>query len=212
MSRLTERLEYGRYCLDVENLELQPIKQLGRWWQDALDAKVLAIDAVHLATVDEHCRPDGRIVLLKEFDEKGLVFFTNYESQKACQLTKNPSASMTLFWPLIERQVRVRGQVQRCLAKESQAYFDTRPRGAQLSAWASRQSKPVASREELEQSYETVEKRFLGQNIPCPTHWGGYRLQPSYFEFWQGRANRLHDRFCYRLLADRQWHIERLMP
>jgi pyridoxamine 5'-phosphate oxidase len=207
-----EREEYERSCLSREALKKNPIDQLRQWWLDAINASVRASDAVSLATVDEAGHPDSRIVLLKGFDEEGLVFFTNYNSAKAIQLERHPYASLTIFWPQLERQVRVRGFVQRCAREESERYFKTRPRGSQIAAWASPQSNTLASREELLLAYEAAKERFLAEaDVPCPEHWGGYRVIPNSFEFWQGRKDRLHDRFLYTLSED-VWKISRLAP
>lgn len=211
MSKIADREEYCRAMLCEKDLHENPIKQLTAWWREALSSNIRAVDAVHLATVDNEGHADGRIVLLKHFDEYGLVFFTNYESQKATQLMHNPHAALTMFWPSLERQVRVRGQVSKTSRCESEIYFKSRPRGARLAAWASQQSQTIASRQLLEDAYARMEKRFFEQEVPCPEGWGGFRLFPNTFEFWQGRNNRLHDRFRYRLEGER-WLIERLSP
>lgn len=211
MSKKAIRLEYCRGSLSRNDLQNDPIAQLLAWWHDALAAKLRAVDAVHLSSVDNEGHPDGRIVLLKQIDERGLVFFSNYQSQKAQQLQQNPAASLTLFWAALERQVRVRGFIKKTSREESEAYFKTRPRGAQLAAWASKQSQAVASRKVLEQNYDAIEKRFCAIEVPCPEEWGGFRLFPATFEFWQGRNNRLHDRFRYSKEGT-NWIIERLSP
>lgn len=211
MIKAAERLEFSQALMDEGDLENDPISQFELWWQEAISLRIRAADAVYLGTVDKNGHPDGRVVLLKHFDERGMVFFTNYQSQKAQQLENNPMATMTIFWPALERQVRLRGRAEKTSREESEAYFKTRPRGAQLAAWSSPQSQTLSSRAELDNTYSLMEQKFLDQEIPCPPFWGGFRLKPSYFEFWQGRHNRLHDRFCYRLLNNK-WEIERLAP
>jgi pyridoxamine 5'-phosphate oxidase len=212
MSELTKRLEYGHLSLDKADLEPDPIEQLRRWWHDAQEAQIAHVDAVCLSTVDNNNRPDARMVLLKAINHESLEFFTNYNSAKGRQLEDNPYAAMTIFWGPLERQVRIRGMVSKSLRARSQDYFAKRPRGAQISAWVSRQSTAVSSRKELEEAYEEVEARFLNQEILCPEHWGGFCLSPDYFEFWQGRSNRLHDRFLYSRDKQGLWSVERLAP
>lgn len=211
MMPIAERLDYTRAPLDQSSLNEDPILQLESWWQDALKEGIRAVDAVHLSTVDTAGHANGRMVLLKAFDQSGLVFFTNYESQKSAELEHNPHASLTLFWAIMERQVRVRGSVEKTTREESVAYWSSRPREAQLAAWASPQSKALASREELLERYRQMEERFFAQAVPCPPHWGGFRLKPQAFEFWQGRPSRLHDRFSYTP-SSQGWRIERLAP
>lgn len=211
MAPIAERVDYNRAPLERCSLNKDPFLQLKVWWQDALNEHISAVDAVHLATVDARGHADGRIVLLKGFDQRGLVFFTNYESAKSKELAQNPHASLTLFWAQLERQIRVRGLVEKTSEEESMAYWSNRPRGAQLAAWASEQSRVIATREVLLNAYKKMEERYVAHEVPCPPHWGGFRLKPVSFEFWQGRPNRLHDRFRY--VADAQgWNIERLAP
>lgn len=203
--------EYLKKTLLEKDLKKNPHRQLAEWWQEAIAAQVDLLDAVFLSTVDHLGNPDARIVLLKSFDDEGLVFFTNYHSQKAIQLSQNPNACMVIFWPELERQIRIRGPVKRTLQAESKAYFSSRPRGAQLSAWASHQSQAIEDRAHLEELYDKASEQYLGKVVPCPDFWGGFRLIPEYFEFWQGRANRLHDRFAFSQTGNR-WHISRLAP
>lgn len=165
-----------------------------------------------LATVDANGRPSVRMVLLKGFDRRGFLFFTNYESRKARELAVNAGAAVALYWPTLHRQVRATGPVTHVSREESEVYFATRPREARLAAWASRQSEVISSRDELEGRYREVEAEFAGHDVPLPPFWGGMRLAPNVFEFWQGRENRLHDRFRYSLAADGTWVIERLAP
>jgi pyridoxamine 5'-phosphate oxidase len=211
MSRIAQRFEFGHQPLERPDLSEDPIEQLQKWWKDAQEKDIRPLDAVFLATVDANNHADGRIVLLKHFDQQGLVFFTNYESQKSRELLNNKSACLTIFWPAVERQVRIRGMVEKTTRDESSAYFKTRPRGAQLAAWASRQSTAIDSRAVLLEAYAHMEQRFSDQEVPCPEHWGGFRLKPNSFEFWQGRHHRLHDRFRYSPSKE-GWSIERLAP
>lgn len=205
------RIEFQQLKLSEEEALLDPIAQLERWWNDAIAASVHLLDAVHLSTVDEHHQADARIVLLKHFDERGLVFFTNYNSPKARELSANPSACMIIFWPKVERQIRVRGQVEKTSREESEIYFRSRPQGAQIGAWASQQSSVIKNRDVLEAAYAHYAEQFKDQVIPCPPNWGGFRLVPTYFEFWQGRQNRLHDRISYDK-TNGSWELKRLSP
>lgn len=206
------RREYESGKLDPELFSENPFTQFTRWFEFSVAKNVNLADAMTLATVDENGYPDARIVLLKEFDEKGAVFFTNYRSQKSQQLEHNRHAALLFFWPELERQVRMRGEVKKVTTKESDAYFTSRPKGAQLSAWASNQSTVVDNRDKLEQKMALFAEQFKDKSVPRPRHWGGYRLHPQMFEFWQGRADRLHDRLRYRREKNGQWIVERLAP
>jgi pyridoxamine 5'-phosphate oxidase len=188
------------------------LEQLQVWYADAAaDPAVVEANAMQVATVDAEGRPSVRTVLLKGFDERGVVFYTNYESAKARDLDANPSAAAVLVWLSQERQVRLSGPVTQIDRAETEAYFDSRPRGSQLSAWASPQSTVVPSRAVLEDAAQAVAQRFADRDVPAPPNWGGYRIAPDAVEFWQGRADRLHDRIRYRLDGD-SWVIERLAP
>jgi pyridoxamine 5'-phosphate oxidase len=189
-----------------------PIEQLGAWLSDARDASLVLPEAMALATADAEGRPSVRHVLLRGLDERGLVFYTNYDSRKGSDLTENPHAAVVFLWRELDRQVSVRGSVERTSAEESEAYFATRPREARLGAWASMQSRPVGTREELDARYRELEERFAGDDVPLPPHWGGFRIRPEVFEFWKGRIHRLHDRFRYTRAASGVWAIERLYP
>jgi len=172
----------------------------------------LDVNAMTLATADKDGRPSARIVLLKGIDERGFIFFTNYGSRKARELAENPQAALVFYWGTLERQVCVTGRVSRISREESGAYFKTRPRGSRLAAWASDQSEVVADRSVLERKWKEQQAAFPGGEIPLPESWGGFALDPERIEFWQGRPNRLHDRFRYSRQPDRTWRIERLAP
>lgn len=187
-----------------------PIEQFQRWFAFAKRARIHQPNAFSLATCDEG-RPASRMLLLKGVDARGFVFFTNYESRKGRELEKNPRAAMLFFWSELHRQVRIEGTLQRVSREESEAYFHTRPRGSQLGAWASMQSRPLDSRETLLRREKEFEAKFAGQVVPLPPYWGGFRLTPERMEFWQGRRYRLHDRLVYTRDGDR-WTIQRLYP
>jgi pyridoxamine 5'-phosphate oxidase len=211
MSTTPPRIDYQKSSLSESEISSDPFYQFTRWWSDAIADNVYMLDYVTLSTVDEHNHPDARVVLLKSFDEQGFVFYTNYESKKAQQLANNPHGSLVVFWPQHEQQIRLRGNVIKTSRKESEAYFSTRPKNAQIGSWASPQSQ-VISRQNLDDEFIALKIKFGEQDIPCPPHWGGFRLVPEYFEFWQGRTNRLHDRISYSRLSSGAWHIERLAP
>ena len=207
------RHDYVAHGLRRADLHADPIKQFGRWFGEAAAAKIRDVNAMCLATATPDGAPSARIVLLKGMSDRGFVFFTNYESEKGRVLDSNPQAALNFFWPQLERQIRIEGPVERTSRAESEEYFHSRPLGSQLGAWASSQSEVIASREALEDALLRVTDRYAAGAIPLPPHWGGYRVNPVVIEFWQGRANRLHDRFRYRRDADgRAWVIERLAP
>lgn len=189
-----------------------PVAQFRAWMDDALRPGITEPTAMTLATMDASGRPTARTVLLKEFDDRGFVFYTNYESRKAAELARNPNAVLLFYWADLLRQVRIEGLVTRVSRAETEAYFRTRPRDSQLGAWASPQSEVVADRDDLLARYRKMEERFGNDAIPAPPHWGGYRLEPDLFEFWQGRPSRLHDRLRYIRGDDGTWRIERLAP
>jgi pyridoxamine 5'-phosphate oxidase len=204
------RREYAR-TLDLTTLDPDPVAQFRKWYADAERAQLPEPNAMSLATADASGRPSARIVLLKEIDARGLVFFTDYRSRKARDLTANPRAAVTFLWKELDRQVRASGDVEIVTRDESLAYFRTRPRGSRLGAWASEQSAVLNDRATLEREVARLETQFPGEEIPLPPHWGGYRVVPNEFEFWQGRENRLHDRFRYSREGE-HWRIERLSP
>jgi len=204
----TKKIEY----LDEKEVERDPIKQFQIWLDDAVAANIPLAEAMTLATATPDGRPAARMVLLKQVDHNGFVFFTNYRSAKARQLDANPYAALVFYWTLLERQVRVEGSVVRTSVEESREYFQTRPRESQIGAWASDQSEVIRSRDVLEQRAQELETLYCDREIDCPEHWGGYRLNPDRIEFWKGRLGRLHDRILYELDSNGLWTISRLAP
>ena len=206
------RREYDHPPLLRENLNDSPFTQFTNWFEDVKNAKILEPNAMSLATATQDGKPSCRMVLMKHFDTQGVTFFTNYNSKKAQVLNENPFASIVFFWRELDRQVIIEGSVTKVDRKTSEKYFAARPRDSQLGTWASHhQSQPIPSHKILEDEYKTLKERFKNQEIPCPPFWGGFLIIPTYFEFWQGRANRLHDRYCYQL-NNGQWSIEQLAP
>jgi pyridoxamine 5'-phosphate oxidase len=205
------RKEYTRNGLTESGADADPVEQFRKWFEEALAADLHEPNAMTLATATSGGRPSARIVLLKGFDERGFVFYTNYEGRKARELEDNPYCALVFYWGELERQVRVEGRASRIPKEESDAYFDSRPRGSRLGAWVSEQSRTIESREALEDRLRELEERYEGAEIPRPPFWGGYRVEPDSVEFWQGRENRLHDRLIYRR-SERGWKIERLQP
>ena len=209
------RNEYTLEGLTREQLSSDPFKQFELWFQQACTANLPEPNAMSLATVSANGQPSQRIVLLKYFDRQGLVFFTNYESKKARQIEENPQVSLLFFWIALERQLQILGNAAKISTAESLKYFATRPRGSQIGAWCSQQSTVISSRQILEMKFDEMKRKFYNQEIPLPSAWGGYRIVPHSFEFWQGRSNRLHDRFLYSRLNDEDesaWDIQRLAP
>ena len=206
------RSEYSAHGLRRAELHSDPLQQFSVWFAAALAAEIRDVNAMSLATATRDGKPSVRIVLLKGFDERGFSFFTNYDSGKARDLEANPFAEMVFYWPQLERQVRISGEVERTSREDSAAYFHSRPLGSQLGAWVSKQSEVIDARKVLDARLNEMTERFENGEIPLPPHWGGYRLKPDKFEFWQGRPNRLHDRFRYSRKADGTWLIDRLAP
>ena len=206
------RYDHGAGGLHRRDLDPDPIKQFGSWFTAAIELGIRDVNAMSLATAGSNAKPSVRIVLLKGFDHDGFVFFTNYESEKGRQLEANPHAALGFYWIEMDRQIRINGSVKRTPREESERYFHSRPPGSQLSAWASRQSEVVDARRVLDARMAEMTERFADKPIPLPPHWGGYRLEPATIEFWQGRANRLHDRFRYTRQTDGSWTIDRLAP
>jgi pyridoxamine 5'-phosphate oxidase len=206
------RREYTKGGLRRSDLDANPIVQFHKWFEQAMTAELLEPSAMTLATADAAGRPSARIVLLKSADERGFAFFTNYESRKGRELAENSHAALVLHWAELEREVCIAGQVERTTRAESEKYFAMRPRGSQLGAWVSKQSTVVPGREFLEASLVKVEETFRNRDVETPPYWGGYLLVPTRIEFWQGRPNRLHDRFQYSKQSDSSWRIDRLSP
>jgi pyridoxamine 5'-phosphate oxidase len=198
--------------LEREDLDDDPVRQFAEWMRLALDLDTPDPNAMSLATVDKNDRPSCRTVLLKYFDDQGFVFFTNLSSNKATQISENENVALLFFWPELGRQISIRGSAERVSAQESLRYFLTRPRGSQLGAWVSAQSSVISSRSLLEAKYAEIKQKFADKEVPIPSFWGGYRVIPYEIEFWQGRKNRLHDRFLYSKKDALDWRIERLAP
>lgn len=207
------RQDYRQQELLETQVDPNPYQQFRHWFHQALAAELPEPNAMTLATVTTEGKPAARIVLLKDFDERGFVFFTNYQSRKGRELAHTPWGALVFWWAELERQVRLEGTVTQVSAEESDAYFHSRPRGNRLGAWASQQSQVIRDRQILEQRLQELETTYQDQEqLPRPPHWGGFRLQPNLIEFWQGRPNRLHDRLCYQLNPQGEWLIQRLSP
>ncbi len=206
------RKDYQLQTLLETDVANDPFVQFGAWWDDAVKSELDEVNAMTLATASASGMPDARIVLLKSASAEGFVFFTNYNSHKGKELEENPHACLVFFWKELERQVRISGSVVKVSAAESDVYFNSRPKGSRIGAWASPQSQVIASREIIEQHILKYEQQFAEENITRPPHWGGYTVIPTMLEFWQGRPSRLHDRIRYSKQADGHWKIERLAP
>ena len=205
------RREYKLNKLSEETVHKNPYNQFEKWFQVALKARLTDPNAMILSTVDEKTKPSTRVVLLKESSNKGFTFFTNYKSRKGRNVSKNSSASLLFFWAELERQIRIEGKIKKISKADSQKYFDSRPIESRIAAWASEQSSVIPDRNYLEKRFQKFKEEFKRKKIPMPKNWGGFILVPDYFEFWQGRENRLHDRICYKRNKDR-WKIFRLAP
>jgi len=199
------------HTLTESDVAASPFEQFSRWWNEAIKSEIDEVNAMTLATVAADGMPSARIVLLKGFDKNGFVFFTNYNSDKAREIEQHPKVALLFFWKELERQVRIEGTIRKTSSGESDVYFNSRPLGSRIGAWASPQSEPIADRQTLESSYREFEKKFASGQVPRPPHWGGYVVKPVLFEFWQGRSSRLHDRLRYEPVED-NWRIRRLAP
>jgi len=209
---MNEKLREDPGDLTEETVDRNPIAQFQKWFGDAAATGMHLPEAMTLATATKEGRPTARLVLLKNVDKDGFVFYTNYRSAKAKELDENPFAALVFYWPQLDRQVRIDGAVSRVSARESDEYFQTRPRESQLGALASPQSEIIASRDVLEERFRELERQYEGRPIDRPEHWGGYRLKPARIEFWKSRPGRLHDRILYELQPDGSWSIKRLAP
>ena len=206
------RKDYKLRSLSEKDVNTNPIQQFEKWWNEAQKSEIVEANAMTLATASNDGIPSARIVLLKGLDARGFVFFTNYNSFKGQELAGNPRACLVFFWKELERQVRITGVVQKVSEKESDDYFNSRPEGSRIAAWASSQSQVIESREWLEENEKKLKDELSTNGIKRPPHWGGYRVMPIDIEFWQGRPNRLHDRINYSLQENGDWLIERLAP
>jgi pyridoxamine 5'-phosphate oxidase len=206
------RREYMRESLSESDVHSDPFRQFDRWWAEALKADIDEVNAMTLSTLSTSGFPGSRIVLLKGYDDHGFVWYTNYESRKGRELTEHPKASLLFFWKELERQIRIEGVCERVSSEESDTYFNARPEGSRIGAWASPQSKTIESREILDRNIAEISERFSDTPIYRPPHWGGYRLKPVMLEFWQGRPSRLHDRIRYDLQDGEGWKLTRLAP
>lgn len=206
------RKDYTLLGLSETDADRNPFKQFQKWFDQARQAQLPEPNAMTLATATKDGKPSARMVLLKNFDERGFVFYTNHKSHKGQELADNPQGAIVFWWAELERQVRIEGRVEKVSDQESDEYFHSRPVNSRLGAWVSEQSQVIQSREVLEQRLEELKNQYQNQEIPRPPHWGGFRVIPAEIEFWQGRPSRLHDRLLYRRLDDSNWHIERLSP
>jgi pyridoxamine 5'-phosphate oxidase len=205
------RKDYRQQQLLESEVDPDPIGQFRHWFEQAVQAEIIEVNAMTLATVTLEGKPSARMVLLKDFNSQGFAFFTNYQSCKGNELEHTPAAALVFWWAELERQVRIEGQIHKVSAQESDRYFNVRPWGSRLGAWASEQSRVIRDRSVLENRLQQLEQEYQGREVPRPPHWGGFRLCPNRIEFWQGRPNRLHDRLNYRWV-DEKWLLERLSP
>ena len=206
------RYDFSKQTLDESEVNTNPIIQFESWFKEAVEAQVLSPNAMVVSTASKDAVPTARVLLLRNFDEKGFVFYTNHNSKKGNQIDHNPHVALTFFWPELERQIRIEGTVDKQTDEESDEYFVVRPEGSKLGAWASQQSSVVESRAVMDAKFKEMQNHFRGKEIPRPAFWGGYLVKPTMFEFWQGRPNRFHDRIAYVQDENRNWEIERLSP
>jgi len=206
------RKDYQLQSLLEKDIEKNPINQFSTWWNQAIESQIDEVNAMTLATVDANHKPSARIVLLKEFNENGFVFFTNYNSKKGLDMLSNKNVALVFFWKELERQVRIEGKVEKVSGDISDTYFNSRPEMSRIGAWASPQSTVIPSREILETNFQQYQTEFEKKEINRPQHWGGYIVKPELIEFWQGRSSRLHDRIVYGKDGDNEWKINRLAP
>ncbi len=207
----TLRHDFSKQTLNEKDVDASPILQFEKWFKEAVDAHVNEPNAMTVSTATKAGKPSARILLLRNFNESGFVFYTNYTSRKGLEIGQNPYCALLFFWPELERQIRIEGILEKQTAEESDIYFNTRPRGSKLGAWTSEQSKVIESRDILEHEFQKLSENFQGENIPRPANWGGFTLKPVSIEFWQGRPSRLHDRILYTQ-ENSNWKIERLAP
>jgi len=206
------REDYRSKTLEIGDIKANPFSQFKDWFQEALDSSIKEANAMTIATVDAAGKPSARIVLLKGFDENGFIFYTNYDSKKGHDLAANPNIAAVFLWKDLERQIRIEGTAKKITKEASLQYFQSRPKGSQIGAWASPQSQVIPDRSILENNVKNLKEKYKNaENLPIPNHWGGYIIEPTLIEFWQGRSSRLHDRICYRL-EKKNWEIDRLAP
>lgn len=205
------RKDYSLKTLDEKEVDFNPFIQFSAWWSEAINSNIVEVNAMTLATADLSGKPSARIVLLKGFSGEGFTFYTNYSSHKSSDIRSNPQAALVFFWKELERQIRIEGVVEKTAVAENEQYFNSRPEGSRIGAWASPQSGVVKDRNELETRVTEMQDRFANDEITCPPFWGGFILKPTLFEFWQGRQSRLHDRIQYKL-DNAMWKIARLAP